>query len=131
MCATDKVRGRCDAQRVVDGCCGAGSSWGGLGLLSVASSLPSRLMGLLGRERAEGVLMLVPCADVHTVGMRFPVDVAFVDRGGVVLAARRGLAPGGRMRVRGASFVLERQARDSVDWFCPGDQVVLGIGRED
>ena len=41
--------------------------------------------GLIGREDLEGVLVLRPCRQVHTFGMRFPIDVAFCDRYGFVL----------------------------------------------
>lgn len=45
----------------------------------------SRRRGLLGRRSVEGALVLSPCRAVHTVGMRFPIDVAYVDGAGVVL----------------------------------------------
>lgn len=31
--------------------------------------------------------MLRPCRWVHTIGMRFPIDVAYLDRDGVVVKA--------------------------------------------
>jgi hypothetical protein len=57
-----------------------------------------RLRGLLGRpglEPGEG-LILRPCRAVHMAGMRFPLDVAFLDRRGGVVAAYQTLAPGRR-----------------------------------
>lgn len=45
----------------------------------------ARARGLLGRDSIEGVLVLRPCRQVHTVGMRFPIDVAFCARDGRVL----------------------------------------------
>ena len=33
----------------------------------------------------EGALVLRPCRNVHTVGMRFAIDVAFCDRDGIVI----------------------------------------------
>jgi uncharacterized membrane protein (UPF0127 family) len=47
----------------------------------------SRLVGLLGRNHlpeGEG-LLIVPCSSVHTFFMRFPIDVAFLDREGRVV----------------------------------------------
>src|SRR2546428_10360625 len=44
-----------------------------------------RVRGLLGREGIEGGIVLRPCRQVHTLGMHFPIDVAFCDREGVVL----------------------------------------------
>lgn len=103
----------------------------GFGGLHVASGPIARLRGLLGRDCAEGVLLLAPCADIHTVGMRFSIDVAFLGEDGTVLASRRSLAPGSRMAVRGAACVLERQACTSKGWFCPGDRAFVGVCQEE
>jgi uncharacterized membrane protein (UPF0127 family) len=46
----------------------------------VAGSVRARMRGLLGRDSLEGVLILRPARSVHTVRMRFPVDVAYCDR---------------------------------------------------
>ena len=59
-----------------------------------------RLRGLMGRKglaAGEG-LVLRPCRAVHMIGMSFPLDVAFLDRRGVILASYPALAPGGRTR---------------------------------
>lgn len=59
-----------------------------------------RLRGLLGREgldAGEG-LMLRPCRGIHMLGMSFPLDVAFLDSRGGVVASYHGLGPGGRSR---------------------------------
>jgi uncharacterized membrane protein (UPF0127 family) len=53
--------------------------------LDVASSFRSRLVGLLGRNGLDGALLLRPAKSVHTVGMRFAIDVAFCDRDLVVV----------------------------------------------
>ena len=41
--------------------------------------------GLLGRSATEGAMVLPHTAWVHTVGMRFDLDVAHLDRDGNVL----------------------------------------------
>src|SRR5688572_771609 len=51
-----------------------------LAALDVAESHRSRLKGLLGRDEFQGALLLRPSRSVHTIGMRFPIDVAFCDR---------------------------------------------------
>ena len=48
-----------------------------LASLEVADDFRSRLRGLLGRDGIDGVLLLRPARSVHTVGMRFPIDVAY------------------------------------------------------
>lgn len=50
-----------------------------LASLEVADTRRSRRRGLLGRDGIEGVLLLVPARSVHTLGMRFPIDVAWCD----------------------------------------------------
>jgi uncharacterized protein len=50
-----------------------------LASLEVASSRRARSRGLLGRDGVDGALLLRPCRSVHTIGMRFPIDVAFCD----------------------------------------------------
>lgn len=78
-----------------------------------AASFLARLRGLLGRASlAEGeALLLDPCGSIHTLGMRFPIDVLFLDEGGAVLAALAHLPPW-RVPppVRGARRVLELPA---------------------
>lgn len=90
----------------------------------LATAWPERLRGLLGRETFEGVLMLSPCHDIHTWGMRRPIDVAFIDAAGTVLWARRAVSPRERLRCRGARAVLERYS-DETDWFEAGDEAAL------
>lgn len=64
--------------------------------VGLADSWWSRLRGLVGSPplaAGEG-LLLVPCGAVHTFGVRYPMDVAFVDERGAVLAVYHRLAPG-------------------------------------
>lgn len=56
---------------------------------SLARSFFRRMKGLLGKgglQEGEG-LVLSPCSGVHTVGMRFTIDAAFLSREGRVLKA--------------------------------------------
>jgi len=54
-----------------------------------------RRRGLLGRDSidADEGVYLVPCQWIHMFGMRFPIDVAFLDSTGRVLAIHHGLRP--------------------------------------
>ena len=52
-----------------------------LAAVEVAASRRDRMRGLLGRDGIDGALILRPCRSVHALGMRFPIDVAFCDRG--------------------------------------------------
>lgn len=79
----------------------------------VARSLGARMKGLLGRDRlptGHG-LLIKHCGAVHTLGMRFPLDVVFLDRRLQVKKVIRQVSSGRWMvACRGARQVLELQA---------------------
>jgi uncharacterized protein len=84
----------------------------GDGRVHVARSRPARLLGLAGlRELPPDRALLIPgCRSVHTFGMRFALDVAFLDTDGRVLAVRSAVPPGRVVGHRGAAAVLEAPA---------------------
>ena len=51
----------------------------------VAAGHAAKRTGLLGRDGLEGAFVLQGCRWVHTIGMRFPLDVAYVAADGTVL----------------------------------------------
>ena len=65
--------------------------------LAVADAHWSRLRGLLGLSpgdfRNGFGLWIVPCHGVHTLGMRFPLDVVYLDQSLTVIHVQRGLRP--------------------------------------
>jgi len=67
-----------------------------------------RALGLMGLERAHApAALLIPrCSSVHTFGMRFAIDVVFIDAAGRELE-RRKVAPRRLAGRRGAHSVLE------------------------
>jgi uncharacterized membrane protein (UPF0127 family) len=85
-----------------------------LGLdVPVATDFRSRLLGLawLERERTGAGLLLPGCASVHTFGMRFELDLVFLDRADRPLAVRRRVSPRRLAWHRGAAAVLEVPSR--------------------
>ena len=63
--------------------------------IDVAESSLSRMVGLLGKSSlapATG-LLIMPSQAVHSVGMRFPIDVLFLDRHWKVVHAQPSLVP--------------------------------------
>lgn len=56
-----------------------------LASVEVADARSARRKGLLGRDSLQGALALRPCRWVHTLGMKFPIDVAFLSDDGVVV----------------------------------------------
>lgn len=75
-----------------------------------ADTFLTRLLGLLPRHRLapEEALWLVPGKAVHTVGMKFPIDVIFIDRYKKVVAIVPSMAPNRATRFYlGAHSILE------------------------
>ena len=96
-----------------------------LAALEVADTHRSRLVGLLGRDQFEGALLLRPSRSVHTIGMRFPIDVAFCDREMKVIDV---LCPMRRHRIGrprwNARMVIEAEAGAFERWQLKvGDQL--------
>ena len=73
-------------------------------------------MGCSAADGIEGALLLTPASSIHTVRMRFAIDVAYLDRRLRVLAVRT-MPPGriGRPRLR-ARHVLEAEAGAMAGW---------------
>jgi uncharacterized membrane protein (UPF0127 family) len=95
-----------------------------LASVEVAGSAWARARGLLGRDGLEGALLLRPAASVHTLGMRFALDVAYCDGDLRVLeTVRMGRWRLGRPRVR-ARAVIEAEAGAFERWsLAPGDEL--------
>jgi len=92
--------------------------------VEVASTRRARGRGLLGRTGIEGALWLPGVRSVHTVGMSFALDVAWVDRSGSVLRVRS--VPPGRASawVPRAAGVLEAEAGAFARWGLSAGSVV-------
>jgi hypothetical protein len=65
--------------------------------LAVAETHWSRLRGLLGTSADDFCngcgLWIRPCRGVHTLAMRFPIDVVYLDRAGTVVHVEHNLQP--------------------------------------
>jgi uncharacterized membrane protein (UPF0127 family) len=93
---------------------------------AVADTSVSRCVGLLKHDNLpEGHgLWIVPCEGIHTFGMKFPIDVLFLDRRKRVLKIRRNMVPRRLSLHLWAHSVLELPA-GTVDatGTLPGDQL--------
>ena len=97
-----------------------------LAALEVAESFRDRSRGLLGRDRLEGALLIRPCHQVHSFGMRFPIDVAFCTKD-LVVVRTLSLPP---RRITRPSLkcccVIEAEAGAFGRWeLRPGDQLAV------
>lgn len=77
--------------------------------LELAVTRAVRRRGLLHRDALDpsSALMLSPCFAVHTVGMRFAIDVVFVDADGVIRRIAPDLGPWRLAVDVGARSVIE------------------------
>ncbi|HHZ20474.1 MAG TPA: DUF192 domain-containing protein [Firmicutes bacterium] len=90
--------------------------------IRLADNFWLRLKGLLGKEGLspkEG-LLLAPCRSVHTIGMKFAIDLVFLDKDNRVLAVYRNVPPGKPgITVKNAAKVLETAAGVTDKFPCP------------
>lgn len=91
---------------------------------TLAGSSESRRRGLLGRQALddEEALVVAPTQAIHTFGMRFPIDVVFVDRRGLVLRVAPAV-PRNRIRVSWRAFAAIELAAGR----CAAVGVVAGL----
>jgi len=96
-----------------------------------ADGFLARLTGLLGASEWESDhgLLFERCRSIHTFGMRYPLDILFIDSTGMVLEVVRNVAP--NQVIKGPKYsesVIEFRAGalDHVPMTI-GDQLVIGI----
>jgi uncharacterized membrane protein (UPF0127 family) len=97
-----------------------------LASIEVASGASGRTRGLLGRDSIDGALLLKPARSVHTLGMRFPLDVAYLD-GDLRVVAVAHMRPWriGRPRFAARS-VVEAEAGSFERWkLAVGDELEI------
>jgi len=82
--------------------------------LAVADTFFSRMKGLLGKNglaTGEG-LLIRPCKGVSTFGMKFPIDVLFLDHNNCVIATMGEMPPNRLSRLYlKATAVIELPSR--------------------
>lgn len=79
----------------------------------IAKGFLQRLRGLIGRKKLEEgeALWIKPCNSIHTIGMRFAIDVIFLDKDNNIIAIKKNLKPNRLTRIYlRASSVLELPA---------------------
>ncbi|MHB1504037.1 MAG: DUF192 domain-containing protein [Acidimicrobiales bacterium] len=97
-----------------------------LASVEVADSFLARGRGLLGLDGFDGAMLLPHTKAVHTLGMRFAIDVAFLDKNLVVVdVVQMGTWRIGLPRLRARS-VLEAEAGAFERWnLQSGDRLEL------
>jgi uncharacterized protein len=87
-----------------------------------ARGFRARLLGLAFLDPGDGddALLIRRCRSVHTFGMRFPIDIVFVDRDWHVVRLVRDVGPRRIVHCRGAAAVIEVAAGE-------GDRLRAGL----
>lgn len=97
--------------------------------IETAESTWERMRGLLGRAGLEAGtgLLIKRCRSIHTFGMRFPIDLLYLDRDGVVLGKAAKISPWRcACGPRGTRSVLEMRAGELERLgIAPGQRLVL------
>lgn len=88
-----------------------------------------RLRGLLWTKPDAAPVVLMGCSAIHTFGMRYRIDVAFVSRSGLVLEVWRSVPPGRLLSHRRAWATLERPHRRG-SWLAKGEKLRITRCRE-
>ena len=73
-------------------------------------------VGLLGKDKYDGAAIFKRVKSVHTFGMKFPIDVAFVDKSGQVIKVYQLKPYRVVMPVLKAQIVIEAQAGAFFRW---------------
>ena len=84
-----------------------------------ASNFVTRFMGLMYRKSLpkDHGLLLTPCDEIHTFGMRFDIDTVYISKAGEVLFIDRAVKPHKiRKRVKGSYRVLELNSGICDEW---------------
>jgi uncharacterized membrane protein (UPF0127 family) len=82
----------------------------------VTTDRRSRNRGLLGRDHLDGALVVQGCRWIHTFGMRFPLDVAYLDAEGNVVKTVRMQPDRLGAPVHRARSVIEAEAGAFARW---------------
>jgi len=92
----------------------------------VAPDGASRRRGLLGRDELDGAFVIQGCRWVHTLGMRFAIDVAYLDDKCMVVKVTHMARHRLGLPVGGATWVVEASSGAFERWgLTVGDVVEL------
>lgn len=94
----------------------------------LASSFVDRGIGLMFARGMgdKNALVIRPCKSIHTLFMRFDLDVIFVDKHGIIKKIIKQMRP---WRVTGlvwkSEYVVEMKASDDINNFSVGDRIEI------
>lgn len=76
---------------------------------NLTSTVFERMRGLLGSPQLKSgeALLIKPCSSVHTIGMKYPIDLAFMDKDWTIIKTVKNLKPWRMAACPAAHMVLE------------------------
>lgn len=96
--------------------------------IQVADTFMTRLKGLMGKHKLlenEG-LLIKPCNSIHTIGMKFSIDVAFIGEDNVVKYIILDMRPFKLSPIiKGSKFVIEANSETFKDKLNIGDKIEI------
>lgn len=95
-----------------------------LGEFELLESIYEKLRGLIGTTTQHRGVILARCSSIHTCWMTYPLDVAFIDRRGVVIKSCRKLRPWHVRTARKAQWTIERPCSMTA-WLKEGDRIMF------
>ena len=102
--------------------------------LSVAGTHWTRLCGLMGKDAANfsagNGLWIVPSRGVHTLAMKFPIDVLYLDKNKYVVHVERNLQPWRLARVSMRTVSVLELPGNTLEssGTAIGDEIEIGLG---
>lgn len=94
----------------------------------LADNFWRRLKGLLGTNSLPDRhgLIIKPCSSVHTFGMRYSIDVLFMDGNHCIIKIVENMPPGKGSMAAGSKYVIELPAGTARETACSvGDRLEL------
>lgn len=95
----------------------------------MADNFSTRLKGWLSNKKVDfnEAIIIFPCNMVHSLGMKIPIDVIFVDKNGKIVHLMEDMQPGKiSPRVRKAHYVIELPAgKIKASATCIGHRILL------
>src|SRR5919106_1928862 len=96
-----------------------------------ADNFLTRLIGLLKRTKLgpEEALWLMPSKGIHTIGMKFPIDVIFLGKDNIVLNLISGMVPYRISGIRLTAYSVLELPNGTIHKSCTevGDQLEISL----
>jgi uncharacterized membrane protein (UPF0127 family) len=83
---------------------------------NIADTARAKRRGLIGQQDLQTALVIAPCRWIHTVGMRFALDIAYLDSEGTVIKVQRVIKNRVPLPVFSARTVIEAKAGSFERW---------------